>query len=340
MKKTLITGVAGFIGSNLAHDLLAKGHHVVGVDNMSQGEKINLEPLLSNPNFEMHYVDIRDEAELRKAAEGCKTLVHLAAYKIPRYTDALDTLLINGFGSENVMKVAVDLGAKVVAASTSDVYGKNPDVPFNENSNLVIGNPDVKRWAYAISKMFEEQMMFAYKERYGIPVVALRFFGGYGPNQNLTWWGGPQSVFINKALDNEEIEVHGDGKQTRSFTFISDHVNGIARTVEMDAANNLVFNLGNTREISINDLAKLIWRLVRGEEDVPKVRLIPYETFGKYEDVMRRIPDITRARTLLGFEPEVDLEDGLRRTIVWQIERRKQLGIATPFVPGWVQEKN
>ena len=107
----------------------------------------------------------------------------------------------------------------------------------------------------------------------------------------------------------------------------------------MDAANNLVFNLGNTREISINDLARLIWHLVRGEIDQPKIKLIPYETFGKYEDVMRRIPDITRARELLGFEPEVDLEDGLLRTIAWQIERRKQLEIATPFVPSWLQEK-
>lgn len=336
MKKTLITGVAGFIGSNLAHDLLARGHHVVGVDNMSQGEKLNLAPLLKDSNFEMHYIDICDENELKKSAQGCKTLVHLAAYKIPRYTDALDTLRINGFGSENIMKTAIEQGAKVVVASTSDVYGKNPDVPFSENSNLVMGNPDVKRWAYAISKMFEEQMLFAYQQRYGIPVVALRFFGGYGPNQNLTWWGGPQSVFINKALDNEEIEVHGDGSQTRSFTFISDHVNGIVKTVEQDAANNLVFNLGNTREISINELAKLIWRLVRGDDETPKIKLIPYETFGKYEDVMRRIPDITRARTLLGFEPEIDLEDGLRKTIAWQIKRRKELGVATPFIPSWV----
>lgn len=338
MKKTLITGVAGFIGSNLAHALLAKGHRVIGVDNMSQGDKLNLEPLLKNPKFEMHYIDIRDEDALKKAAEGCKTLVHLAAYKIPRYTDALDTLLINSLGSENVLKAAIEQGAKVVAASTSDVYGKNTDLPFNENSNLVMGNPDVKRWAYAISKMFEEQLLFAYQQRYGIPVVALRFFGGYGPNHNLTWWGGPQSVFINKALDNEEIEVHGDGMQTRSFTFISDHINGIIRTIEMNEASNLVFNLGNTREITINGLAQLIWRLVRGEDSHPKIKLIPYETFGKYEDVMRRIPDITRARTLLGFEPEVDLEDGLRRTIVWQIERRRQMGTSTPFIPAWVEQ--
>jgi UDP-glucose 4-epimerase len=199
-----------------------------------------------------------------------------------------------------------------------------------------MGNPDVKRWAYAISKMFEEQTMFAYQQRYGIPVVALRFFGGYGPNQNLTWWGGPQSVFINKALDNEEIEVHGDGKQTRSFTYISDSVDGITRALEMDEANNLVFNLGNTYEISIYELALLIWGLVRGEHEAPKIKLIPYETFGKYEDVMRRIPDITRARTLLGFEPRVELEEGLRKTIVWQIKRREQLGIANTFIPEWI----
>lgn len=332
MKKILITGVAGFIGSNVAEALLKKGYHVVGVDNMTQGEKLNLAPLLSSDAFDMHYIDIRDEAAIKMAADGCSVIVHLAAFKIPRYTDALDTLMINSLGSESVFKAAVDQGAKIVAASTSDVYGKNPDLPFNENSNLVIGNPDVKRWAYAISKMFEEQLLFAYHERFNLPVVALRFFGGYGPNQNLTWWGGPQSVFINKALDNEEIEVHGDGMQTRSFTYISDHVNGIVRTIEMDEANNLVFNLGNTREITIYNLAQMIWRLVRGDE-TPKIKLIPYETFGKYEDVMRRIPDITRARSYLGFEPEIDLEVGLRQTIKWQVARRKALGIDTPYLP-------
>jgi UDP-glucose 4-epimerase len=330
--KIMITGVAGFIGSNVAMALLEKGYTVVGVDNMSQGDKLNMAPFIDNPQFEMHYVDIRDEAAIKSTARGCKKIVHLAAYKIPRYTDALDTLLINSAGSENVLKAAIDHNAKVVAASTSDVYGKNPEVPFTEDSSLVMGNPDVRRWAYAISKMFEEQMLFAYQQRYGLPFVAMRFFGGYGPHQNLTWWGGPQSVFISKALDDEEIEVHGDGSQTRSFTYISDHVNGIVRCVEMDAANNMVFNLGNTREISILALARLIWKLVRGDE-TPKVKLVPYASFGKYEDVMRRIPDITRARTVLGFEPRVDLEEGLRRTIEWQVGRRKALGVATPHVP-------
>ncbi len=332
MPKVLVTGVAGFIGSNLARALLGRGYSVVGVDNMSQGDALNLEGLLDHPAFQMNYVDIRDETAVRVAASGCRVIVHLAAFKIPRYSDALDTLTINSIGSENVVKAALDERAKVVAASTSDVYGKNPDVPFHENSSLVIGNPDVRRWAYAISKMFEEQLLFAYHERYGIDVVPIRFFGGYGPNQNLSWWGGPQSVFINKALDDEEIEVHGDGLQTRSFTYVSDHVDGVVRIIESPASCNLVFNLGNTREITILDLARLVWRLVRGDES-PKIRLVPYATFGKYEDVSRRIPDITRARTLLGFEPRVDLENGLTRTIEWQVERRQRLGMATAHVP-------
>jgi UDP-glucose 4-epimerase len=209
------------------------------------------------------------------------------------------------------------------------VYGKNPEVPFKETSNLVVGNPDVKRWAYAISKMFEEQLLFAYHERHGVDVVLMRFFGGYGPNQNLTWWGGPQSVFINHALDDQVIPVHGDGLQTRSFTFIGDHVDGIIRCLENPKANNLVFNLGNFYEITIRGLAELIWKLVRGPDATPKIELIPYATFGKYEDVMRRIPDISRARELLGFEPQTDLETGLKQTIRWQIERRRQLGIPT-----------
>lgn len=327
--KILVTGVAGFIGSNLTAGLLARGHEVVGVDNLSQGERLNMAGFDNHPAFRFHVLDIMDKAGLRSVADGVQVIVHLAAYKIPRYSDALDTLRINGHGSENVIEVAQAVGAKVVAASTSDVYGKNPDVPFSEGSNLVIGNPDVKRWAYAISKMFEEQLLMAYRERHGMKVVIMRFFGGYGPNQNLTWWGGPQSVFINAALDGTEVEVHGDGSQTRSFTYISDHVDGIIRCVEMDAANDQIFNLGNTKEITILDLAKLVYRLVRPNE-APKIVLKPYAAFGKYEDVMRRIPDITKARTLLGFDPKVDMEQGLKDTIVWQIARRRQLGIATP----------
>jgi UDP-glucose 4-epimerase len=323
--KVLITGAAGFIGSNLAAALLERGHSVVGVDNLSHGTLLNLTACDRRPEFSFHELDVAsDTRALQAAAVGCDAIVHLAALKIPRYTDALDTLRKNAHGAESVAEVARATGAKLIAASTSDVYGKNPDMPFREDSDLVIGNPEVKRWSYAISKLFEEQLFFAYRDRFDMRVVLLRFFGGYGPHQHLTWWGGPQSVFINAAINGDELEVHGDGSQTRSFTYISDHVRGIIGCIESDAADNRVLNLGNTREISIVGLAEMIWTMVRPGE-LPRIKFIPYESFGRYEDVMRRVPDVTRARTLLQFEADISLEQGLPRTIEWQIERRRQL---------------
>lgn len=321
--KILVTGAAGFIGSNLVAELLRRGHAVVGLDNLSQSSGANLAAIALHPSFDFREADIRDEAAMLDAATECDVIVHLAAYKIPRYGDAYETLMINGFGSEIVAQTAGRTGAKIVAASTSDVYGKNPQVPFSEDMDSVIGNPHVKRWAYAISKMFEEQLLLACHDRFGIDVVLLRFFGGYGPHQNLTWWGGPQSVFIEKALDGEPLPVHGDGSQTRSFTYITDHVAGIVAAVESSAADNLVVNIGAEEEISIRALAGLIWRLVQGEDSPVRIEAIPYESFGKYEDVVRRVPDISRARKLLGFEPKVDLETGLRETIRWQAELRR-----------------
>jgi UDP-glucose 4-epimerase len=228
----------------------------------------------------------------------------------------------------NVAHAARRQSARLVAASTSDVYGKNTALPFREDSDMVIGPPSVRRWAYAISKMYGEQLLLAVHERYGIDVVLLRFFGGYGPNQHRSWWGGPQAVFIDKALDNEPCEIHGDGQQTRSFTYVSDHVDGIIRAIESPAASNQVFNIGSTREITIEQLARLIWRLVRGDEEA-KLKLVPYETFGRYEDVRRRLPDISLAESLLGYRPRVDLETGLQTTIRWQMERRRQTGVTT-----------
>ncbi len=332
MSTICITGVAGFIGSNLAQTLLERGYHVIGLDNFSQGTPHNIADFQEHPRFKLIQGDIREKALVFRAVEGCQAIVHLAAYKIPRYSDAYDTLMINALGSENVVQAAIASDAKLVAASTSDVYGKNPQVPFSESSDLVVGSPYVKRWAYAVSKMFEEQLLIAAHERYDIDVVLLRFFGGYGPNQNLTWWGGPQSVFINNSLEGIPIPIHGDGQQTRSFTYISDHVKGIIAATERPQANNQVFNIGNTTEITIEGLARQIWRMIRDDEPIA-IEFIPYEQFGKYEDVLRRIPDIGLAQDVLDFQPEIDLDEGLRRTIAWQINRRRKLGIPTPPTP-------
>jgi UDP-glucose 4-epimerase len=324
--KVLITGVAGFIGSNLAAELLRRGHAVSGLDDFSQGSFLNLAPIAADDRFTFVKGDIRSEQAVARAARGCDAVVHLAAYKIPRYDDAYDTLMVNGLGSETVARIAARSGMKVVAASTSDVYGKNPRIPFAEDTDSVIGSPDVKRWAYAISKMFEEQLLFACHERFGIDVVLVRFFGGYGPNQSLSWWGGPQAVFIENALDGCPLPVHGDGSQSRSFTYVSDHVDGIISILESEHAN-IVVNIGCTEETTIRDLACLIWRLIHGTDDAP-IEAVPYSSFGKYEDVRRRVPDLSRARDLFGFEPKIGLEDGLRRTIEWQVERRAMLAHA------------
>lgn len=313
----LITGVAGFIGSNLAVELIQQGHRVIGIDNLSQGSLLNLEPIIKNSNFYFINGDILDESVFCKITDDIHTIYHLAAFKIPRYTDALDTLKVNAFGTDNVARFAVEKKAHIIAASTSDIYGKNAELPFTEESDSVIGAPTVKRWAYAISKMFDEQLLFAYSQRYDVDITMVRFFGGYGPNQHLSWWGGPQSVFIDAALNNKPIDIHGDGLQTRTFTYISDHVQGLYKILGNSNAKNQVFNLGSFEEISILDLAKKIWFLVNGSNDAA-INFIPYESFGKYEDVRRRVPNIEKARELLSYQPMVKLDEGLQKTIEWQ----------------------
>jgi UDP-glucose 4-epimerase len=213
----------------------------------------------------------------------------------------------------------------MVLASTSDCYGRNPEVPFSEESLSVIGSPHVRRWSYAISKMFEEQALFAFRERYGLEAVALRLFGGYGPKQNLTWWGGPQSVFIGAALKGEPLEVHGTGRQTRSFTYVDDMVEAFVRSLDAQAADGEMLNVGNDREITIEELARMVWRLVRDDE--PRIELVPLATFGRYEDVQRRVPDNRRAASVLGHVPHVSLEQGLPTTIEWQRRAMMEAGL-------------
>jgi len=317
-KRILITGAAGFVGSNLAKALLRRGHHVTGIDNLNYGFMRNVEPLQQHSNFEFIVGDIANPLILNNVKTDI--VIHLASQKIPRYTNALRTLEENYLMLRNVVQKCIHDKAKIIFASTSDVYGKNPKIPFSETSDLVMGPTTVKRWAYALSKMYGEQYILANQDQYGLTYTITRFFGSYGINQNLTWWGGPQSVFIEKALRNEPIEIHGDGSQTRTFTYVDDTVNALVACVENSKSDNQIFNTGTVpdAEISIKDLAVLIWKLVNGEYAEPKLNFIPYSTFGNYEDVMRRVPDITKLRTELDFEPQWTLKAGLEKTIEWQ----------------------
>jgi UDP-glucose 4-epimerase len=317
-KTVVVTGAAGFLGSHLADALLAKGYRVIGIDNLSRGSLENLSQARAHKGFEFHQEDVCDLGALLRCVDEAFAIAHLAAFKIPRYGQAIDTLTINSQGTLNALELASRHRAKFLLASTSDVYGKNPSPPFSESSDCVLGPSTIARWAYAVSKLYDEHLALAFAEAHGIPVSIVRIFGSYGPRQNLSWWGGPQSVFISAVLRGETIPIHGDGSQTRSFTYVGDTVNGLVRVLE-NGPSGEVFNIGNTRQISILQLAHMIYELL-GERSSPKIEFVPYEKIAgrKYEDVMRRIPDITKARDMLGFAPMVALEEGLRTTIDWQ----------------------
>jgi nucleoside-diphosphate-sugar epimerase len=324
--KVAITGAAGFIGSNLAERLVARGDVVHGIDDLSHGSLENLSGLREEVRFRLTQASILDPAAMEAVADGADAVVHLAAGKIPRYGDAMDTLVTNAEGGLRVLRACRDRKVRrMVLASTSDCYGRNPDVPFSEESVSVIGSPRVRRWSYAVSKMFEEQALFAFAERHGLEGVALRLFGGYGPRQNLTWWGGPQSVFIGAALKGEALEVHGTGRQTRSFTYVDDLVEGFVRALDVPAAAGEMINIGSDREITIEDLARMVWRLVRDDE--PRIQRVAFASFGRYEDVERRIPDNRKAARLLGHVPAVSLEEGLPRTVAWQRDAMRRAGL-------------
>jgi UDP-glucose 4-epimerase len=320
--RVLVTGVAGFLGSNLLDRLLDEGHQVLGIDNLAMGRIENVAAHLEDPRFRFVEADITQPATFEELDETADCIVHLAAFKIPRYGKAIDTLKVNYQGASNALDHARRLDVKCVLASTSDVYGRNPNLPFSEaTSDAVIGSSKSPRWAYAVSKLFDEHLGLAYSDAYGFPVTLLRFFGSYGPRQHLSWWGGPPPVFIDLILRGEPVTIHGDGSQTRTFTYVSDTVDGIYRATIDEAANGEILNIGGNQEISILDFARLVKKVI-GTPGPLEYELVPYESFtGKaYEDVMRRVPDTTFAEKCLGFQAQVSLEEGLRRTVEWQRE--------------------
>ncbi len=319
-KKVLVTGVAGFLGSNLLSKLLNEGHTVVGIDNLSMGRMENIGDNINHSNFQFIEKDILDESVIEELDNDFDVIIHLAAFKIPRYGNAVATLQVNSKGSENMLEFARKNKTKFVLASTSDVYGMSPDIPFKEDGNCVLGDSKVPRWAYAVSKLFDEHLALAYMEDYDFPVVMLRFFGSYGPNQHLSWWGGPQSVFIDCILNNKEIPIHGDGKQTRTFTFVQDTVAGIYAAAMKPEANGEIFNIGANEEITILELAEML-NEIADETNKSEIKLIPYNEISsgrKYQDVMRRVPDTTKAERILGVKAQTSMREGLKITYDWQ----------------------
>jgi UDP-glucose 4-epimerase len=315
-KQVLITGVAGMIGSHLAEELLAKGYMVTGIDDLSYGSLENLSGSTSHPNFKFYRISILDFDTLKILAKDVGTIIHLAAVKkISEKDVSLPTLMVNTKGTENVLEAAKMWGCKVVFASTSDVYGMSPDLPLNENGDLLIGPSMIKRWSYAVSKLYGEQLAFGYYNDHKVPVVVIRYFGGFSPRSSFAWSGGHVPIFIRAILNDEEVIVHGDGTQTRSMGFVTDLVNGTILALENENAIGELINIGNDEELSVIDTAKLIHEAANTGKKL-SIRFVPMnEVFGKYKDIQRRIPDLQKAKTILGYEPKVRLRDAIQITL-------------------------
>ncbi|MDH4223849.1 MAG: GDP-mannose 4,6-dehydratase [candidate division Zixibacteria bacterium] len=318
--KILITGGAGFIGSHLAEELLRRGEEVYVIDNLSTGRLENIKHLAANPHFHIIIETILEEKAMEEHISRCDMIFHLAAAVGVRLIieKPVDTIETNILGTEIVLKAANKYKRKVILASTSEVYGKNSKVPFREDDDSVYGPTTKSRWSYACSKAIDEFLALAYFHEKNLPVVIARLFNTIGPRQTGTY-GMVVPSFVKQALLSYPIKVFGDGKQTRSFTYVSDVITALIELSEHSKAVGEVFNIGNGREVTINHLAKLIKKMTNSKS---KIVHVPYEkAFEKgFEDMKRRVPDITKLISFIGYQPMVSLEDSLERIIAYSRE--------------------
>ena len=313
--RVLITGGAGFVGSHLAEALLERGDEVFVLDDLSTGSIENISHLKGNPRFHYTIDTVVNEPVLAELIDRCDTVVHLAAaVGVKLIVEApVRTIETNVHGTEVVLKIANKKKKLVLIASTSEVYGKSGVVPFKEDADLVLGPTLKHRWAYACSKMIDEFLALAYWKERKLPVIVVRLFNTVGPRQTGQY-GMVVPNFVRQALAGHPITVFGDGNQSRSFTFVGDVVRAMVALINEPRAIGQVFNIGNGNEISIGDLAARIKQMTGSQS--PIVR-IPYDQAYEegFEDMQRRVPDTTRARELVGFEPTVDL-DGIIQMVV------------------------
>jgi len=322
-----VTGAAGFIGSHLCERLLGEGNEVVGVDDLSYGSMANMSSFLNDSGFTFHQFDCSQVPQLRAAFDGCDAILHLAAKKIPRFGGVVSTLEVNVGGAHAACQAALALDADLVMTSTSDVYGM-AEPPFREDGELVLGPSTTKRWSYAVSKLYDEHLALALATEEGLRVTIVRLFNAYGPRNHPSWWGGPTTAFTEALLDGEPMEIHGDGQQTRTFTYVTDTVDGFVRALERKESRGEIVNVGSSATATILEIARLVQQNL-GIPEPLRAHFVPYESLpGNYQDVRHRVPDTTKAQKLLGFEATVGLEDGLRETIAWHREQRETTAVA------------
>lgn len=323
--KILVTGGAGFIGSNLVDALIERGHEVTVLDNLSVGRVSNVEHHLENDRFHFVNGSILDARTLERLVRQVDLIYHLAAVVGVKYVveDPLHAIVTNVRGTENVLEMAFKYWVRTVIASSSEIYGKSTEVPLHENSDRLLGPTSVNRWSYSDAKAIDEYFALAYAQK-GLPVSVVRYFNAFGPRVDPNGYGTVVAKFITQALEGEPLTVYDDGRQTRCFTYVADTVEGTVQAATVREAAGHVFNIGSNQETTINELAGLILELTGSDSEITHM---PYSSaYGAdFEETRRRMPDVARAREVLGFEAGTPLEQGLRRTLAWfqqEIEHR------------------
>ncbi len=328
MKSALVTGGAGFIGSHLAERLLSQGWEVSIVDDLSTGSIRNIESLKANPRFRYTIGSITEYGLMAEEIDRAEAVFHLAAAVGVRLIveNPVRTIETNIRGTEIVLELANKKKKRLLIASTSEVYGKNSKVPFREEDDLVLGSTTRPRWSYACSKAIDEFLALAYHTQHGLPVTIARLFNTVGPRQT-GMYGMVIPRFVDQALEGKPLTVYGDGTQTRAFCHVADVVRALTGLLESAGAVGRIFNVGSEKETAIRSLAELV---VRATGSSSAIQFIPFEeAYGaNFEDLDRRVPDTTRLRDLIGFQPEKSLEDIVGDVVQYQRTRKKPVRAA------------
>jgi UDP-glucose 4-epimerase len=318
MVRALVTGGAGFIGSHLSELLLSNGHQVTVIDDLSTGRFENIQPLTSNPNFRFAIETITNTSVMDRLVSECDIIYHLAAAVgvMEIVSRPIHTIETNVRGTDIVLQTARRYRKKVMLASTSEIYGKSTKTPFSEEDDSLIGATTKSRWSYATSKALDEFLALAYQKEADLPVVVFRLFNTVGPRQRAHY-GMVIPRFVQWALAGQPIQVYGDGQQSRCFCNVSDVIYGITALADCESACGEVFNIGSQEEITILDLAQRVKERTRSSSEIV---MVPYNQAYEtgFEDMQRRVPDISKIRNLIGWQPRKALDQTLDEVIAYQ----------------------
>ena len=311
----LITGGAGFIGSHLAEAMLAAGHEVAVVDDLSTGSLDNISHLLAKGRLRFVRESVRNASTMTALVDRCDVIFHLAAAVGVRLIveRPVHTIETNIHGSEVVLNLANKFGRKIVVASTSEVYGKNTNSPFSEDDDTTLGSTRFTRWSYACSKMVDEYLALAYHGQFGLPAIVCRFFNTIGPRQTGQY-GMVVPRFVQKAMAGAPLEIHGSGKQSRCFTNVTDVVGALMKLIECPKAVGEVINIGSTECVTIEELADKVIAMTCSKS--VKKHISYEEAFGRpFDDIQVRMPNLTKIRGLIDYQPKYSLEQTLRQIV-------------------------